>query len=42
MTAGIEPAICAPKTARLPTGGIAIVIFTAKLQPRHDTCKCLG
>ena len=30
-TVGIEPTICAPKTAQLPTAIIAVIIFIAKI-----------
>ena len=32
ITVGIEPTICAPKTARLPAAIIVIFIFAAKIQ----------
>lgn len=31
ITVGIEPTICAPKTARLPAAIIVIITFAAKI-----------
>lgn len=35
ITVGIEPTICAPKTARLPTAIIVIIISVANIHLFH-------